>query len=80
MAQRSEEEWEEWTAEQARDLHETEAFLGTLGGGAVVDGLYFPSQRMHSKGEQGNQTRSEPVSMYREMGWGGLEPRVNDSV
>lgn len=49
-------------AEQAGDLHETVAFLDSFGGGGVVV-VDFPSQRMHSKGEQGNQTRSEPVSM-----------------
>lgn len=71
MAQRSEEEREECAAEQAGELHETVAFLWILGRGVVVQGLYLPSQRMHSKGEQGNQIRSEPVSMNREMGWGG---------
>lgn len=62
MAQRSEEEREVCAAEQAGDLHETVAFLESFGGGGVVV-VDFPSQRMHSKGEQGNQTRSEPVSM-----------------
>jgi hypothetical protein len=61
MAQRSEVEIEECAAEQARDLHETVAFLETFGGVVVVVDL--PSQRIHSKGEHGNQTRSEPVSM-----------------
>lgn len=62
MAQRSEVGREEWAAEQARDLHGRREAEETLRGGGEGD-VVLPSQRMHSKGEQGNQTRSEPVSM-----------------
>ena len=60
MAQRSEEGREEWAAEQEEDLHgtavaEEERLRGEESGG-------FDSQRMHSNGEQGSQTRSLPVS------------------
>lgn len=52
--------------EQAGDLHEVgfaeeERLRGE--GFRIVLGLYLFSQRMHSKGLQGNQTRSLPVSM-----------------
>lgn len=66
MAQRSEEERVECAAAQEGDLQETNAAaveetLKTAA--AAVFGSVFPSQRMHSKGEQGNQMRSLPVSM-----------------
>lgn len=62
MAQRSEEERELWAVEQARDLHVRREDFETLRGVRVL-GSYLPSQRMQSKGEQGNQTTSLPVSM-----------------
>lgn len=66
-AHRSEEEREECAAEHAgaaQDMRRESA-----GGGEMVEfelGLGLPSHSMHSKGEQGNQTRSLPVSMKRE--------------
>lgn len=65
MAQRSEEGRWEWAAEHARDLHVTEVAVEMLRGEGLemVEGLYLPSQRMQSKGEQGSQTTLLPVSM-----------------
>lgn len=86
MAQRSGEEREVCAAEQEGDSHETgeaaaaEDKLKMVVDEVIDDGSYFPSQRMHSNGEQGNQTRSLPVSIYREMVWKGLEPREKESV
>ena len=61
MAQRSDEEREEWTAEQEGELQGMREEEGK-----VVEEREgkprLPSQRMHSKGEQGSQTRSLPVS------------------
>ena len=59
-AQRSEGEAKLCAAEHAGDLHETATLRVVLTGG---EALGFPSQRMHLKGAQGNQTKSLPVSM-----------------
>lgn len=81
VAQRSEEESEaeEWAAEQKADWQETldaeEERLRVAG-----SGFGLPSQRMQVKGEHGNQTRSLPVSMYRETDWGGREATVSERV
>lgn len=66
MAQRSAEGRAECAAEQAGDLHDTSEDFEMFFRGVRLPGLYLPSQRMHSKGEQGNQTMSLPVSMYTE--------------
>lgn len=66
-AQRSEEGREECAVEHAVEAQETSR--ESAGGGKMVEfklGLSLPSQSMHSKGEQGNQTMSLPVSMKRE--------------
>jgi hypothetical protein len=66
-AQRSEEGREECATEQAGEAQEMRR--ESAGGGRMVEfklGLGLPSQSMHSKGEQGNQTMSLPVSMKRE--------------
>lgn len=60
IAQRSGEDMEECAAEHAGDWQETRWERVTLRG---VVALNLPSQRMHSKGAHGNQTRSLPVSM-----------------
>lgn len=70
IAQRSEDPTWECTAEHARDLHETffeEEMLRGLRLEIVLGD--FPSHSMHEKGEQGSQTTSLPVSMYREIVW-----------
>jgi hypothetical protein len=67
MAQRSEVGREECAVEHAGEAQETSR--ESAGGGKMVEfelGLSSPSQSMHSKGEQGNQTISLPVSMKRE--------------
>lgn len=64
MAQRSDEGREEWAAEQdGCEQESNEELGGGGGGGGGEEGVGLPSQRMHSKGAQGNQTRSLPVSM-----------------
>lgn len=78
MAQRSEEGRKEWAAEQAGELQGTKAVEEvTLGGGELGEMSGFPSQRMHSKGAHGNQTRSLPVSMYTSI---LLWPRERERV
>lgn len=65
IAQRSEFGRLECTAEHADDLQETGvAVLDSFGGGMEAREAFsaLPSQRMHSKGWHGNQTRSLPVS------------------
>ena len=66
IAQRSELGRLECAAEHAEDLQETGvAVVESLGGGVEEAKEVFsvlPSQRMHSKGWHGNQTRSLPVS------------------
>lgn len=63
-AQRSETGRLEWAAEHADDLQGTGlAVAESFGGGdETVAFSALPSQRMHSNGRQGNQTRSLPVS------------------
>lgn len=63
ITQRSEEEAKLCAAEHARDLHETATLRVMLVGGEALGSLGFPSQRIHLKGAQGNQTKSLPVSM-----------------
>lgn len=52
IAQRLEEDIEEWTAEQERDLHVTGTAEVRLSGPGlgIVEGLYLSSQRIQSKG------------------------------
>lgn len=79
MAQRSAEGSEEWTEEQEGEAQETEVAQEVLKPAVIgVEGSYLPSQSMHSKGEQGNQTRSLPVSIKRETFWEELEPRERE--
>lgn len=61
IAQRSEDDREEWAAEQEVDWQETGETRDVLRMAGL--GLGLPSQRMQLKGEQGNHTRSLPVSM-----------------
>lgn len=64
IAQRSDVGSEEWAAEQEEDWQGTEKAEGESfrEEDEELENSGLPSQRMHSKGLQGNQTRSEPVS------------------
>ena len=67
-------------AQRSEDLHDTAVVLEIFDGFMLIKGLGFPSQSLHSKGAQGNQTRSLPVSMYRVIGCGGSERRLKERV